>query len=66
MTNQTLPEAGAGSPAESPFAAADTTIRQAPLPTDATLKRRASLPAQTLRFAALNARIMRMVLKGHH
>ncbi|MCA0438380.1 MAG: hypothetical protein M9891_06405 [Austwickia sp.] len=41
-------------------------ISSAPLPTEATLRRRQSLPLQTLRFAALNARIMRMVLKGHH
>lgn len=41
-------------------------ISSAPLPTEATLRRRQNLPLQTLRFAALNARIMRMVLKGHH
>jgi len=38
----------------------------APLPSRGTLRRRRSLPRQALRFAAFNARIMRMVLRGHH
>ena len=38
----------------------------APLPTAKTLKARKSLPMQLGRFAVLNARIMRMVLKGEH
>ena len=38
----------------------------APLPTESTLRKRRSLPLQTIRFAVFNARIMRMVLKGHH
>ena len=37
----------------------------APLPTPRTLQRRRSLPFQATRFAVFNARIMRMVLKGH-
>ena len=44
----------------------DRDIAVAPLPTAATLRHRRSLPAQAVRFAALNARIMRMVIKGHH
>lgn len=37
----------------------------APLPTRGTLRRRRSLPAQSLRFLSFNLRIMRMVVKGH-
>lgn len=40
-------------------------IAQAPLPTDRTLRRRNSLVIQTVRFLALNGRIMRMVRHGH-
>lgn len=40
-------------------------IAAAPLPTPDTLRRRHALGIQAVRFAALNARIMRMVLKGH-
>lgn len=43
----------------------DHAIRTAPLPTPATLRRRSSPGRQLVRFAALNARIMRMVIKGH-
>ncbi len=38
----------------------------APLPTAKTLRRRTSLPFQTLRFAVFNVRILRMITKGHH
>ncbi|HMT31398.1 MAG TPA: hypothetical protein PKC73_08625 [Dermatophilaceae bacterium] len=41
-------------------------LSAAPLPTAKTLKARKSLPMQLGRFAVLNARIMRMVLKGEH
>lgn len=41
-------------------------LSRAPLPTDATLRRRRSLPVQAVRFVVFNGRIMRMVLKGHH
>jgi hypothetical protein len=41
-------------------------LTKAPLPTADTLRRRQSLPLQAMRFAAFSARIMRMVLKGHH
>lgn len=40
-------------------------LSKAPLPTAATLRKRQSIPLQLTRFAAYNARIMRMVLKGH-
>lgn len=49
-----------------PFAAADERIAVAPLPTPRTLRRRSSLPVQIWRFALINLRIVRMVLKGHH
>jgi len=38
----------------------------APLPTASTVRARKSLPVQVTRFVAINARIMRMVIKGHH
>lgn len=41
-------------------------LSRAPLPTSQTIKRRASVPFQLTRFAVFNARIMRMVVKGHH
>lgn len=37
----------------------------APLPTSATLRKRRSIPLQLSRFALFNARLMRMVIKGH-
>ncbi len=40
-------------------------IAAAPLPTARTLRRRNNLARQSLRFVALNGRIMRMVLRGH-
>ncbi|MBO9531783.1 MAG: hypothetical protein J7513_02295 [Solirubrobacteraceae bacterium] len=44
---------------------ADALIQSAPLPTRRTLRRRASLPLQVLRFGVLNVRMLRMVGKGH-
>ncbi len=41
-------------------------LSRAPLPTASTLRKRRSLPLQAVRFVAFNARILRMVLKGHH
>ena len=41
-------------------------LSKAPLPTGRTLKMRQSLPFQFTRFLSFNARIMRMVVKGHH
>jgi hypothetical protein len=43
-----------------------TNLGSAPLPTAQTLKSRMSIPYQFTRFLAFDARIMRMVLKGHH
>ena len=40
-------------------------LSKAPLPTEDTLRKRQSIPLQLTRFAAYNARIMRMVIKGH-
>lgn len=40
-------------------------LSRAPLPTPQTLRRRRSLAFQLIRFLAFNARIMRMVAKGH-
>ena len=40
-------------------------IALAPLPTRRTLRRRNNLAVQTVRFVALNGRIMRMVRRGH-
>ncbi|MDO5723915.1 MAG: hypothetical protein Q4P33_05900 [Flaviflexus sp.] len=40
-------------------------LSRAPLPTEATLKRRRSVPYQAMRFASFNLRMMRIVLKGH-
>jgi len=48
-----------------PFAPADEHLSTAPLPTAQTLRRRKSLPLQLWRFAVLNLKIIRMVLKGH-
>ena len=41
-------------------------LSKSPLPTAKTLKMRRSIPFQFTRFLVFNARIMRMVLKGHH
>ncbi|HRV69359.1 MAG TPA: hypothetical protein P5108_07900 [Marmoricola sp.] len=40
-------------------------LSKAPLPTERTLKRRRSLPLQFTRFVVFNARMLRMVAKGH-
>jgi hypothetical protein len=40
-------------------------LSSAPLPTAKTLRRRQSIPLQLTRFAVFNARMMRMVVKGH-
>jgi hypothetical protein len=40
-------------------------LSSAPLPTERTLRRRQSIPLQLTRFAVFNARMLRMVLKGH-
>ena len=48
-----------------PAGAQTADLSRAPLPTETTLRRRQSVPIQLTRFAVFNARIMRMVLKGH-
>ena len=45
---------------------ADQRIADAPLPTEAALRARSSLPYQAVRFVAFNLRMLRMVRKGHH
>ena len=52
-------------PQETPDPRAAAQIAAAPVPTHSTL-RRGSVPLQAVRFAVLNARIMRMVFKGDH
>lgn len=44
---------------------ADTSIAQAPLPTEKTIRSRTNLFVQTWRFAAINVRMIQMILKGH-
>ncbi|HON74578.1 MAG: hypothetical protein U0Q14_03495 [Dermatophilaceae bacterium] len=51
---------------DAPLIAADRVVGAAPLPTEKTLKARRNLVIQAGRFVLLNARIMKMVLKGHH
>ncbi|MGV8909044.1 MAG: hypothetical protein ACOH1Y_08675 [Propionicimonas sp.] len=41
-------------------------LSKAPMPTGKTLRMRQNLPFQFTRFLSFNARIMRMVIKGHH
>ena len=44
---------------------AETSIAQAPLPTEKTVKSRTNLPVQLWRFAAINIRMVKMIRKGH-
>ncbi|HHU08403.1 MAG TPA: hypothetical protein GXZ60_00040 [Intrasporangiaceae bacterium] len=48
-----------------PAGSTSADLSKAPLPTAATLRKRRSLPLQAARFVVFNARMMRMVLKGH-
>lgn len=41
-------------------------LTRAPLPTQATLRRRRSVPFQVGRFVAFNLRILRITAKPHH
>lgn len=41
-------------------------IAKAPMPTAETLAHRKNLIFQSWRFVALNIRMLRMILKGHH
>ena len=40
-------------------------IAQAPLPTERTVRSRTNLLVQGWRFAAINVRMIQMILKGH-
>ena len=53
-------------PATVPAAQPILDVSASPMPTEKTLRMRRSLPFQFTRFMSFNARIMRMVLKGHH
>ncbi|MGB8021754.1 MAG: hypothetical protein WCF04_11050 [Candidatus Nanopelagicales bacterium] len=44
---------------------AESSIAQAPLPTEETLRARTNLVLQALRFAAINLRMIKMIRKGH-
>lgn len=44
----------------------DPQFPTAPLPTDKTMRQRTNVFFQLFRFAALNLRMMSMVLKGKH
>ena len=43
----------------------DSSIAQAPLPTERTVRRRTALPTQLVRFAAINLRMVSIIIKGH-
>lgn len=43
----------------------NASIAQAPMPTEKTVKSRTSLPTQAMRFAAINLRMVKIILKGH-
>jgi hypothetical protein len=45
---------------------ADESINKAPLPTEKTLKARKNLIFQLFRFVAINIRMVKMIMKGHH
>jgi hypothetical protein len=44
---------------------ADASIARAPLPTEETIRSRTNLAVQAWRFAAINVRMVKMILKGH-
>ncbi len=44
---------------------ADKDIANAPLPTEATVRKRTNLVIQAWRFSAINLRMMKMIKKGH-
>ena len=44
----------------------DADIAAAPLPTEKTLRARASLPAQLGRFLAINLKMAKIIRKEHH
>ena len=44
----------------------ELSVAKAPLPTPETLRARKNLLIQTWRFVAINIRMVKMILKGHH
>jgi len=44
----------------------ELSIAKAPLPTSETLRARKNLFIQSWRFIAINIRMVKMILKGHH
>ena len=50
---------------DTPMDTAETSIAQAPLPTEKTVKSRTNLAIQAWRFAAINIRMVKMIRKGH-
>jgi hypothetical protein len=50
---------------EEPVSDIDERIAAAPLPTERTLRMRASVPVQAWRFARINLRMVRMIRRGH-
>ncbi len=44
---------------------AEASIAQAPLPTEKTVRSRTNLVVQAWRFAAINVRMIQMIMKGH-
>ena len=44
---------------------AESSIGRAPLPTSRTLKTRTNISMQILRFAAINLKMIRIIIKGH-
>jgi hypothetical protein len=41
------------------------TIAAAPLPTEKTVRSRTSMPTQAYRFAVINLRMIKIIIKGH-
>lgn len=46
--------------------ATTSSIASAPLPTARTLRLRSNVPYQLYRFAAINIKMIGVILKGHH
>jgi hypothetical protein len=58
------PPAGAATPAGTPFVG-ELTGSIAPMPKKGTLRARTSLTYQTVRFARINLRMIKMIRKSH-
>lgn len=66
MNSTRAPGVDVGAPSATTLPSPAADLSKAPLPTAGTLRRRQSVPVQAVRFVVFNARIVRMVLKGHH